>query len=55
MWHINRHIDISLDKARFIYVLIKGHSVDLPSLIIYIIHDISQENNTYLPFGCLIT
>jgi hypothetical protein len=33
MWHINRHIDISLDQVCFIYVLIKGHSVDLPSLI----------------------
>jgi len=27
LWHINRHIDISLDQARFIYVLIEGQSV----------------------------
>lgn len=49
LWPINMHTYISLDRARFMYALVKSHYVDLYSIIIHIIHAATQEKSILFP------
>jgi hypothetical protein len=55
IWHVTRRSDLILKKAQFVYAICLCLPFCLCKHISGVILEASDEGNTGLPFGCLLT